>query len=124
MRIQRFEDVIAWQKAKKLTIELRLAFGDIKDFTFRDQIFRASLSIMNNIAEGFDRGTDKELKYFLQIARGSTAEVRSMLIVALDFKYISATQQKDFIDLTNEISKILTGFIKSLILDYRLVTKD
>jgi len=124
MRIQRFEDVIAWQKAKKLTIELRLAFGDIKDFTFKDQIFRASLSIMNNIAEGFDRGTDKELKYFLQIARGSTAEVRSMLIVALDFKYISATQQKDFIDLTNEISKILTGFIKSLILDYRLVTKD
>ena len=124
MRIQRFEDVIAWQKSKKLTVELRLAFGDIKDFTFRDQIFRASLSIMNNIAEGFDRGTDKELKYFLQIARGSTAEVRSMLIVALDFKYISATQQRDFIDLTNEISKILTGFIKSLILDYRLVTKD
>ncbi len=117
MVIQRFEDVIAWQKAKLLTYELRVTLAPVNDYSFRDQIFRASLSIMNNIAEGFGRRTDRELKHFLHVARGSTAEVRSMLILASELNYISAAKQEELLTLTEEISKLLSGFIKSLTSD-------
>ncbi len=69
---------------------------------------------MNNIAEGFDRGTNRELKQFLTIARGSAAEVRSMLIIAPELGYIDAEKQQHLLGLAKEISKLLTGFIKSL----------
>ena len=124
MKIQRFEDVIAWQKAKTLFIEIHKGFTNVPDRSFKDQLFRASLSTMNNIAEGFDRGTDKELKHFLHIARGSNAEVRSMLVAANELGYITATKALEFITLSEEISKILSGFIKSLTADYRLSTID
>ncbi len=114
MRIEKFEDVIAWQKAKELTLAIYGVFEDSRDFSFRDQIQRASLSIMNNIAEGFDRGTDKELIYFLHIARGSSAEVRSMLYVAYERKYVTQEQQKELAMITQDIAKLLTGFIKKL----------
>jgi four helix bundle protein len=114
MRIQRFEDVIAWQKAKILTIDVHGSFKNCRNLTYKDQIFRASLSIMNNIAEGFDRGTDKELCYFLTNARGSTAEVRSMLLVSVDFGYLTKEKQQYMLDLTNEISRLLSGFINKL----------
>ena len=112
MRIQSFEDVIAWQKARELTKDIYTDFSSLRDFGFRDQIFRASVSIMNNIAEGFDRGTDRELKQFLVIARGSAAEVRSMLILAKDLGYIE--ENTLYLNNTKEISKLLTGFIKTL----------
>lgn len=124
MKITRFEDVIAWQKAKVLAVEVRTNFANISDRSFKDQIFRASLSTMNNIAEGFDRGTDKELKHFLHIARGSNAEVRSMLVAADEFHYITAAEALGLTALSEEISKILSGFIKSLSVDYRLSTID
>lgn len=124
MIIQRFEDVIAWQKAKLLAIEIRREFVNTSDRSFKDQIFRASLSTMNNIAEGFDRGTDKELKYFLHTARGSNAEVRSMLIAAGEIRYISKTKAIELVELSEEISKILSGFIRSLAIDYQLTTID
>lgn len=114
MRIEKFEDVIAWQKAKQLTLALYDIFENSRDFSFRDQIQRASISIMNNIAEGFDRGTDKEFVYFLYIARGSSAEVRSMLYVAVERDYINQQQQQDLVLVTQDISKLLTGFIKTL----------
>jgi len=114
MRIQRFEDVVSWQKGKDLYIELSKEFGGIKDYSFRDQLFRAALSITNNIAEGFDRGSDKELKQFLIIARGSCSEVRSMLHIALANNKISQTRHGELVSLTTSISKLLTGFIKAL----------
>lgn len=120
MVIQRFEDVIAWQKAKLLVVEIRKEFANVSERSFKDQIFRASLSTMNNIAEGFDRGTDKELKYFLHIARGSNAEVRSMLIAAGEIRYISKIKAMELVELSEEISKILSGFIRSLAIDYQL----
>lgn len=112
MGIQSFEDVIAWQKAKDLNVDMYREFGSLKDFGFRDQLLRASVSIMNNIAEGFDRGSNKELKYFLIVSRGSAAEVRSMLILAKEIGYIE--NNTDYIEKTKEISKLLTGFIKSI----------
>ncbi len=114
MRIQNFEDVIAWQKGKLLYIELTKDFRNTRDYTFRDQLFRAALSITNNIAEGFDRRTDKELRQFLIISRGSCAEVRSMLHLAIADNLISELRHDELTMITISISKLLTGFIRSL----------
>lgn len=114
MRIQNFEDIIAWQKGKQLFIEVNMLFGQSKDFFFKDQILRASLSVTNNIAEGFDRGSDKELKQFLIISRGSCAEVRSMLIIAIETKKISQEDFERILLITKEISRLLTGFVRKL----------
>ena len=76
----RFEEIIVWQKARELTGLIYVNLRDCRDYAFRDQLQRASVSIMNNIAEGFERKGNKEFKRFLFIAKGSSAEVRSMLI--------------------------------------------
>jgi four helix bundle protein len=125
MTIKSFEDVIAWQKARVLTNDIYAVFGNHSDFGFRDQILRASVSIMNNIAEGFDRGSKKELQQFLVIARGSAAEVRSLLILANDLNYISDERFKEMVLESKDISKLLTGFIKSLATEnsQRITTK-
>lgn len=114
MRIQNFEDVIAWQKGRDLYTKLSIVFKDSKQYFFNDQLFRATLSITNNIAEGFDRGSDKEMRQFLIIARGSCAEVRSMLHIALAGNKIKNDQHRELTNQTTEISKLLTGFIKKL----------
>ncbi len=114
MKIEKFEEIIAWQKSKELTVDIYKIFKDSRDFGFRDQIQRASVSIMNNIAEGFERSTNKEFKYFLFIAKGSCGEVRSMLYLALELNYISENDFKKFYNLSLEISKLLSGFIKTL----------
>ena len=114
MKIEKFEDIIAWQKAEILTIEIYRQFRNCKDFSFRDQIQRTTVSIMNNIAEGFERRGDKEFKHFLFIAKGSCGEVRSMLYLALELGYLSKEDFKKFHNLSTEISKLLSGFIKTL----------
>jgi four helix bundle protein len=114
MTIQTFEDIVAWQKSRVLVGDIYSLFGPIKDFGFKDQITRASVSIMNNIAEGFDRGSNKDFAKFLIIARGSAAEVRSMLIIASDLNYLNDQDATRLMVLVKDISKLLTGFIKSL----------
>lgn len=114
MKIERFEDVIAWQKARVLTVKIYTLFRENKDFGFTNQIQRASVSIMNNIAEGFERKGDKEFKHFLFMAKGSCGEVRSMLILAKDLELISTNEYIELHDLSEEISKILSGLIKTL----------
>ncbi len=114
MFITKFEDVVAWQKAGELSNLLYNKFKDNRNFTFRDQILRASVSIMNNIAEGFERGTKSELRRFLYIAKGSNAEVRSMLYLARKIKYITDEEFIKYRGLTIEISKLLACFIKNL----------
>ncbi|MEZ5173883.1 MAG: four helix bundle protein [Bacteroidia bacterium] len=74
MSIARFEDSIAWQKAKQLCVEVFKIFESHKDFSFRDQIQRAAVSVMNNIAEGFERKGNKEFAYFLFVAKGSCGD--------------------------------------------------
>lgn len=114
MTISKFEEVVAWQKGRELNKALFRALQDNKNFSYKDQLFRASLSITNNIAEGFERGGDKELRQFLIIARGSAAEVRSMLYTALDNQYVSQQQFNDLLIQTQEVGRLLTGFIKKL----------
>lgn len=114
MKITKFEEITSWQKARELTNLLHALLRDNKDYSFKDQLFRALVSILNNIAEGFERNTDKELKQFLYISKGSCGEVRSMLYLALDFKYITEADFKKTYDLSVSISQLLSGFIKTL----------
>jgi four helix bundle protein len=100
--------------AKCLTSKLYSMFKDSKDFGFRDQICRASVSIMNNIAEGFERKSDSEFKHFLFMAKGSCGEVRSMLHLAIELNYINQENYNTLSGLSLEISKMLSGLIKSL----------
>ena len=114
MKVNRFEDIIAWQKSKELAANIYTIFNDSKDYSFRDQIQRAAVSIMNNIAEGFERKSNNEFKQFLYIAKGSCGEVRSMLILALELKKITKDEYTKQHTLAEEISKMLSGFIKTL----------
>jgi four helix bundle protein len=114
LKINRFEDIIAWQKAKLLTINVYKTFEDSKDFSFKDQIQRASISVMNNIAEGFERKIDNEFKHFLFIAKGSCGEIRSMLYIAKELKKINETKFVELFSLSEEISKMLSALIKSI----------
>ncbi|MGB8357243.1 MAG: four helix bundle protein [Bacteroidales bacterium] len=114
MKIDQFEEIIAWQKAKQLSAILYSLFKDNKDYSFRDQICKASVSIMNNIAEGFERNSDKEFKHFLYIAKGSSGEVRSMLYLADELNYIDAKKVTELLETSLEISRLLSGFIKTL----------
>lgn len=113
-KVSTFEDIIAWQKAKNFTLRIYQCFNSCKDYGFRDQIQRAAVSTMNNIAEGFERKGDKEFSRFLFIAKGSCGEVRSMLYLAYDLKYISKANFEILYNNSLEISKIISGFIKAL----------
>ena len=114
MRIDRFEDIIAWQKSKELTLLVYARFSNNKDYGFRDQIQRASVSIMNNIAEGFERRSTKDFRHFLYMSKASCGEVRSMLYLAKELKYISNKEFEEFYNLSIDISRLLSGFIKIL----------
>lgn len=114
MTIEKFGDIIAWQKSKELTLLIYSNFRDLKDYGFKDQIQRASVSIMNNVAEGYERMGDEEFRKFLYIAKGSSSEVRSMLYLALELKYISIEEFEILYNKSIEITKLLSGFIKKL----------
>lgn len=113
MIIKNFEEIIAWQKAKDLTkLTYKVTTG--KDFGFNSQIQRASVSVMNNIAEGFERKSNKEFKQFLYIAKGSCGEVRSMAILGGELTYIPTNEADMLIGLATEVSRLISGFIKKL----------
>lgn len=114
MKVDKFEDIVVWQKANILTVGIYKEFLKCKDYSFRDQIQRTSVSVMNNIAEGFERGSNAEFRRFLFISKGSSGEVRSMLYLALSLHYISEDKFKQFSSLATEISRMLSGFIKTL----------
>ncbi|HDR47060.1 MAG TPA: four helix bundle protein, partial [Geoalkalibacter subterraneus] len=112
---QRFEDIEAWQKARELTKAIYTLSNDgqfARDFGLRDQIRRASVSVMSNIAEGFDRGGIREFIQFLFIAKGSAAEVQAQLYVALDAGYIKQEQFKGLYDLAGDTGRLIGGFIR------------
>jgi four helix bundle protein len=114
MAIQKFEDIIAWQKAQDFAVEMYAAFETSKDHRFKNQICRAAVSISNNIAEGFDRSLDADFARFLFIPIASCSEVKSMLHLA---EKLNSLQQENKLILLNQadgISKIIRGLIKSL----------
>lgn len=113
----RFEDIEPWQGARSLTTAVYSVTSDgawAKDFGLRDQIRRASVSIMSNIAEGFARETDVEFHRFLVIARGSAAEVKAQMYVAADLGYVAQETFSDLLERIDRIARQLTGLMKYL----------
>ncbi len=116
-KIKRFEDIQAWQKARELNNGIYNITKDhnfSKDFSLRDQLRRASVSIMANIAEGFGRRSKKEFSNFLNIAHASAAEVQCHLYIAWDQNYIKNEEFKILYSKTEEVSKMLQGFMSYL----------
>jgi|ERR1051325_411293 four helix bundle protein len=111
-KVQRFEDLIAWQRARELTRAIYAITRQApmsRDFGFVSQIQRASVSVMSNIAEGFERGRLTEFHQFLSTAKGSCGEVRSQLYIALDAQYISQQVFDETYGLAEEVGKIIGG---------------
>jgi four helix bundle protein len=107
---ENFEDLQIWQRSRVLTNAIYNAFENIRDFEFRSQIQRASVSVMNNISEGFERRTKKDFAHFLDLAKGSAGEVRSMLYLAEDRRYIDKSFAErlrvDYKDLSKSIGAL------------------
>ncbi len=116
-KVEHFEDLEVWKLARKLTGKIySLSRSGVfaKDFGFRDQICRAAVSIVSNIAEGFERRSNSQFVQFLAIASGSAGEVRAQLYIALDLDYITQTQFQDAFDDIVCIGKMLTSLSRHL----------
>lgn len=112
--INQFEDIVAWQKAVELA---RLVYKNTKQINDRDfcsQIQRAAVSVSNNIAEGFERRSNKEFKYFLFVAKGSAGETRSMLRLAVKLNLLKPNEIEESIAISIETSKLISGLIQKL----------
>ena len=114
MKVDRFEDLKVWQHSRALVSEIYQLFSEGSkagnDFGFKSQITRASVSVMNNIAEGFERNGDVEFAHFLSISKASSGEVRSMLYAAEDLFYVesqkAADLRKEYEELSRGIAKL------------------
>ena len=117
-KIERFEDIESWQKARNLTGRI-YAITSIKKFStdlgLQNQMRRAAVSAMSNIAEGFERGGNKEFRQFLSMAKGSIAELKAQLYVALDAGYINDDVFESSYTLANETGRLIGGFIGGFI---------
>lgn len=118
-KLNSFEEIVAWQRARELNAEIyRITNSNslfARDFGLRDQMRRASISISSNIAEGFERETTKEFIRFLYIAKASAGEFRSQLYLASDLNYITYIEFESLSIKINDVSKLLSGFLKYLI---------
>ena len=113
MKIQSFEDLEVWKEAMRLSIEVYNLLQDCKDFGLRGQMQRASVSIPSNIAEGFERQMNKEFMQFLYIAKGSSAELRTQLYLAIQVKVIEKQVGLELIDKTKKIASMLYNLIQT-----------
>ncbi|HZW08807.1 MAG TPA: four helix bundle protein [Phycisphaerales bacterium] len=110
--VRRFEDLVAWQRARELTRVVYVATAEgtlARDFGLRDQMRRASVSIMANIAEGFDRSRAGEFHQFLSVAKASCAELRSHVYVALDAQHLSPDRADEIMRLAEQTSRVVSG---------------
>ena len=111
-RIERFEDFLAWQKARDLTARIYQVSGEgrfERDYGLKDQMRRAAVSVMSNIAEGFERGRPSEFHQFLSMAKSSCAELRSQLYVALDVGYLSQYTFSNLLSHAEEVGRLVGG---------------
>ena len=116
-KIERFEDFVAWQKARRLTSAIYLATRQgsfARDFGLAGQMQRAAVSIMSNIAEGFERGGPREFHQFLSVAKASCAEVRSHLYVAMDVGYLDEETFKQLMIQAEEVGQLVGGLRSSV----------
>jgi four helix bundle protein len=109
-----FEELRIWQSSKMLVVSVYSSFSDIKDYAFKDQICRASISVMNNIAEGFERNSDAEFQRYLKIAKASCGEVRSMLYISSDLNFLNKPEVEKLISDCIALSKQISALISYL----------
>ncbi len=117
MTIKRFEEIEAWQKTRQLTANIYKVTATglfARDYGLRDQIRRAAVSSMSNIAEGFERDGNKEFVQFLSVAKGSIGEVRSQLYVALDAGLLNQAHFNELFVSAEEASRLISGFMRYL----------
>jgi four helix bundle protein len=115
--IKRFEEIMAWQKARELVCETYRVCGVVpfsRDFGLKDQICRAAVSSMSNVAEGFGRKSSKDFAHFLDVARGSALEVQSLLYVARDLNYLASTEFEKLYKIAEETISLIAGFTSYL----------
>ena len=112
-KVQRFEDLKVWKDAMRLTSQIYGEFSSLRDYGFRDQIQRAAVSIPSNIAEGFERQSNKEFIRFLFIAKGSCAELRTQIYLAIELNFLDKDLAKQLPRQTREISAMLYGLIQT-----------
>ncbi len=110
----RFEELEVWKRAARMSADLYKALADLKDYGFRDQITRAGLSIPSNIAEGYERGSNKEIANFMNYAKGSAGELRTQIYIGMDIGYIGREQGKHWLSEAEEISKMLHSLIRTI----------
>jgi four helix bundle protein len=111
--IKYFEDLDIWKEGMRLTVSIYKLLKECKDFGFKDQIQRAAVSIPSNIAEGFERQTNKEFIQFLYIAKGSCGELRTQLYLAQELRYIDTETVKLLLDKSKHISAMIANIIKT-----------
>ncbi|MBU6321492.1 MAG: four helix bundle protein [Patescibacteria group bacterium] len=112
--VERFEDLVMFKKARELASEVYWALGSCKDYGFRDQIQRASVSVVSNIAEGFESGSKQEFLNYLYIAKASAGEVRAQLYVAHDIGYLNIQTFKYLKENAESCSRLIASFIRRL----------
>jgi four helix bundle protein len=116
-KIERFEDIEAWQRARQLAKAVYAVTSEgrfSRDFGLRDQIQRAAVSVMSNIAEGFERQTDAEFARFLSMAKASASEIKAQLYIAVDQGYIDQNRFNDLYERCDKVSRYLGSLIRYL----------
>lgn len=117
MRVRSYRELLVWQKGHQLALEIyrvTVGFPKVEQFGLTDQLRRAAISVPSNVVEGFERGSNKEFKHFLSIARGSTGEVRAQIELARDIGYMQNDDFEKLFDLTTEVHKMINSLIKKL----------
>jgi four helix bundle protein len=109
----RFEDLDVWRRSSRLCVEIYRGLATCKDFGFKDQITRSSLSIPSNIAEGFERGSDKDSSKFFYYAKGSSGELHTQIYIGIEIGYITKETGICWKNEAEHISKMLAALIKS-----------
>jgi four helix bundle protein len=110
---QSFEDLRVWQESMNLAVKVMNRIGASRNFALRDQMMRSAISVPSNIAEGYERRSDRELIRFLRIAAGSNAELRTQLYLAKATSEINADEANEMIDQTQKVAAQLINFIKA-----------
>ncbi|MFI9653076.1 four helix bundle protein [Guyparkeria halopsychrophila] len=109
-----FEKLEVWKRSARLSADLYRATRDLRDFGFRDQITRSGLSVPSNVAEGMSRRSSKEKYRFLDIAKGSCAELRTQIYIGIDIDYLDRDKASRWLAETREIAAMLTGLMNKV----------
>jgi four helix bundle protein len=114
MAFQSFEDLEVWQRGCRLTVDVFKTFAACRNFTMQDQVQRAALSVPSNVAEGYERNSNKDFVRFLNIAKGSCGELRTQLYISRKLAFLTKISFERLVNESKEISKMLHGLARAV----------